>query len=298
MRWFPFKSPTLPVPEKYPGYGTPNIQDRSDPNGSGDLTTEEFEWLRVNPGRCPDCGGRLLAGPEGGAAQNFLCEQCLSRYNACGEFWVERIGRMDFQEARKCGIMPPIKIGISTFARKNIADPAKLIEQIRQGWDKRKPGAARTDLTKVVLVPIPTEGYFGRLTTATKDMLLEAFVTERAEGEDPYIVVKAVGYKPHGLRWLFWKIGLAKPLPIKADPVNFVFAVLYSADMLLENNGTRSGDFDWEVVAVVASDVEDQPMEPLTMARNWLEKPGGTFAPYDLKPTMESIYYWSNRVKV
>lgn len=161
---------------------------------------------------------------------------------------------------------------------------------------------ARTDADKVVLVPIPTDGYFCRFVTATEDMLLEAYVWTRADGENPYVCVKAIGYKPQGLRWLGWKLGLASPLPVKADPAKFVYAVLYSAATLLENGGWRTptehGGYDWEVVAVIASDVADQPMDAVTMARNWLQKTGGTFAPYELAQTMESIYYWSNKVKV
>jgi hypothetical protein len=31
--------------------------------------------------RCPDCGGRLLGGPQGGLAVNVCCMQCHSEFN-------------------------------------------------------------------------------------------------------------------------------------------------------------------------------------------------------------------------
>ncbi len=34
-------------------------------------------------GKCPDCGGKLLAGPQGGLAVNAMCEKCKSRFNVC-----------------------------------------------------------------------------------------------------------------------------------------------------------------------------------------------------------------------
>ena len=193
-----------------------------------------------------------------------------------------------------------MKIGISAFAAKNMPDleaQEKLISQINSAWEKRKPGAGRDNLDKVVLVPIPTAGYFDRSVGITEDMLLEAWPTRREEGEDLYVAVRAVGYKPTGLRWLLWKIGLASPKPIELEPAQSVKAVLYSADTLLENNGKRTGDFDWEVVAVV-SGADHEPMEPVTMARNYLGKPGGTPAPYTIEQTMNSIYHWSGRAKV
>ena len=45
--------------------------------------------------RCPDCGGSLLMGPEGGCAVNVKCDRCAHEFNvgfAFGEaFFIERI---------------------------------------------------------------------------------------------------------------------------------------------------------------------------------------------------------------
>ncbi len=279
---------------KYIGYGPTNIAARSDPSGDT-VTDDELIWMQNNAGLCPDCGGSLLGGPCGGMSENALCENCGSKFNIAGYIWVERIGKLTAEQIiiRKRPIF-----GISDFAAKHIEDTACLMRDIKQGWANRKPGTGRSDTDKVVLVPISTNGMSGRTATIQEDFEYKAIFSRRVDGEDPYMVVKAIGYKARGWRRLLWKLGLAKLKPIKPDPVNFAFAVMYSADTLLEDGGKRSGDYDWEVVAVIASATENEPMEALTMARNMLRKPGGTYAPYTFDQVLEAIYYWSTRVKV
>lgn len=36
---------------------------------------------RLAQGFCFDCGGQLLAGPEGGCAQNVMCSNCYEEFN-------------------------------------------------------------------------------------------------------------------------------------------------------------------------------------------------------------------------
>jgi len=57
------------------------------------------------------------------------------------------------------------------------------------------------------------------------------------------------------------------------------WATRYHKDALLENGGERTTNCDWEVVAILASAIPNEPM-PLTMARNFLQKPGGTKSVY------------------
>jgi hypothetical protein len=285
-------------PAQFLPNGLPNILNRSSDRTSGNVTEEELKWMQTNAGYCPDCGGDLLEGPHGGGSVNVLCNTCLNKFNIMGFVWIERIGSASMSTATTSYGLNPVKIGISTFAQKNIPEPEKLIRKIRANWSKREKGAGRIDHSQVVLVPIPNDGYYVRSVAISDDYLYEAFFTKRAEGEDPFIGVAATGLKPRGLRWLLWKLGLVKPLPIPREPAKFVKAVCYSAATIAENNGTRSGDFDWEVVAVITSSVDDEPMEPLTMARNYLQKSGGTYAPYSTTQIAESIYHWSQRVSV
>jgi DNA-directed RNA polymerase subunit RPC12/RpoP len=50
--------------------------------------------------RCPDCGGRLLKGPRGGAGRNVTCGSCAEKFNLIGiasgigfTFAAERLGK-------------------------------------------------------------------------------------------------------------------------------------------------------------------------------------------------------------
>ena len=68
-----------------------------------------------------------------------------------------------------------------------------------------------------------------------------------------------------------------------------------SADTLLENDGERSGDYDWEIVSIQAAPVAGEPMKPVTMARNFLARPGGTPCEYSARDFALAIEYWSRR---
>jgi len=177
-----------------------------------------------------------------------------------------------------------LKLGWSTFATSRHLPGGKhtwyegtneeLLELVRKGWLRRKPGAGRQDLTQVVVVPVDPDGFVGNTIEVDENTTLQAHMDRRQRGEDPFIRVTAQGPRE--------------------EPV-FASVVLYSAETLQENNGSRSGDFDWEVVCLLAGAAETEPMDPLTMARNMLEKPGGTYAPYSAQEFAESIYYWSCR---
>ncbi len=75
-----------------------------------------------------------------------------------------------------------------------------------------------------------------------------------------------------------------------------VGVVLYSKATLLENEGNLTApDNDWEIVALIKL---NEPMHPLTMARNFLEKSGGTKSVYTAEEFAQAIYFWSNKVRV
>ena len=150
----------------------------------------------------------------------------------------------------------------------------ELLDLVRVAWPKRRPGAGRTDLNQVVLVPVDAEKFISNTVQVDGDSVLYAHLDCRQRGEDPFIRITADGPREKSL---------------------FASVVMYSAQTLTENGGRRSGDFDWEVVCLLAGPTEDVPMDPLTMARNMLEKPGGTFSPYTAQQFAEAIYYWSSR---
>ena len=150
----------------------------------------------------------------------------------------------------------------------------ELLDLVRTHWPQRRPGAGREDLDQVVIVPVPPDRFHGTTVEVTDSTPLHACLDRRQPHEEPFIRVTAAG----------------EPAPPRHAGV-----VLYSAATLQENQGTRSTDADWQVVCLLAGPVAEEPMDPLTMARNFLEKPGGTFAPYTARQFAEAIWYWARR---
>ena len=153
-------------------------------------------------------------------------------------------------------------------------DEMALLALVRRHWDERRPGAGRTGLDEVVVVPVPPDGFHATTVLVDEHTPLAAALDRRQPHEDPFIRVTARAEPP---------------------PPTYAGVVLYSAEALTENQGRRSSDADWEVVCLLAGERAEEPMDPLTMARNFLEQPGGTFAPYTARQFAEAIWYWSRR---
>jgi len=150
----------------------------------------------------------------------------------------------------------------------------ELLALTRKNWSKRRPGAGRSDLSQVVIVPVDPAGFVSTTVNVAETTVLLAVFDRRSRGEDGFVRVTAEGPR---------------------EDVQFASVVFYSAATLEENNGSRSGDYDWEVVCLLAGPRADEPMDPITMARNMLEKPGGTYCAYSAEDFAESIWYWSSR---
>jgi len=125
-----------------------------------------------------------------------------------------------------------------------------------------------------VVVPVPPGGFISATVKVDESTRLHAEFTRRQPHEEGYIRLFASGPR---------------------EEVRQAAVVLYATDTLLDNNGVRSGDHDWEVVCLLAGPEADEPMDPLTMARNMLEKPGGTFCAYTAQQFAEAIWYWAQR---
>lgn len=166
--------------------------------------------------------------------------------------------------------------------------PKKVLQVVMKSWDLRIPGKGETDLSRKVVVPLASPvGFFIPVVKLVEGLPVKAMVVTRQPGEDPY-VEKYIDASD------------AERLNLQPTAASYVNIVCYSADALLENNGTRSTDCDWEIVAVLASQQKTEPMHPLTMARNMLGKAGGTLSVYSAQEFAEAIYYHAtqNGIKI
>lgn len=158
-----------------------------------------------------------------------------------------------------------------------------VIKEVEGYWSIRRPGAGETGIDRKVLVAIRPGGFFLSTTPLKEGLPLKAHVTKRQEGEDLYVET-------------YIDAADAKALGLKYTPAQYVDIVCYHKDALLENNGERSTDCEWEIVAVLAREkAKEDSMPALTMARNFLEKPGGTKSIYTAKEFAEAIYEGSGR---
>ncbi len=193
-----------------------------------------------------------------------------------------------------------ISVGWSDFALKNSAPLSgnsyaamlngNVIGLVEKYWDNRKPGMGEGDrLDRKVVVPIGAEDvtYFRCPSYVEPQMGLpvKARLVQRQEGEAPYVQTYV---SPED-------VGMYTQFPVISPVATSASIVCYSVEALLENGGKRSTDCDWEIVCILASTDAQEPMTPLTMARNFLQKEGGTFGEYSAKDFAEAIWYWSTR---
>lgn len=177
-----------------------------------------------------------------------------------------------------------LKLGWSDFARgRHVAggkhtwfegSHEELVCRILDSWEHRRPGAGRHNCEKVIVVPVDPAGFVSSTVQVTEETPLHASFERRQAHEEGYVRVTAEGPR---------------------EEVSYASVVLYSAATLLENEGKRSGDFDWEIVCLIAGPEPEEPMDPLTMARNMLEMPGGTYCHYTAEQFAEAVWYWAGR---
>jgi hypothetical protein len=125
----------------------------------------------------------------------------------------------------------------------------------------------------VILVDMNANDFFSAIVDLDEDSKLKANFAPRRLNEAPFIRVSAKA---------------------KKQQAKYASVVLYRYDVLEENN-ERETDATWEIVAIKArvSD-EEEPMDPYTMARNFLHLEGGTKGDFTAEQFAKSIVYWNN----
>jgi hypothetical protein len=161
----------------------------------------------------------------------------------------------------------------------------EVIARIKAAWDARIPGNGETGLDRKILVPVQPDGFFcPPRVELVEGLPVQAQITCRQQGEDLYVETFVT---PEDVA----RLGLNCEVPAKRCDV-----VLYSAEALLENNGTRTTDCEWEIVCLLARATDEpESMSPLTMARNFLNMPGGTKSVYTAEQFARAIYDGSKK---
>lgn len=125
----------------------------------------------------------------------------------------------------------------------------------------------------VILVEMPAHWFRSAIVELNEESRLTANYAPRREGEAPFIRVSAKG---------------------KKQVAKYAQVVLYSRSVLMENNEAET-EADWEIVCIKARVTEEEePMDPYTMARNFLHLAGGTKGDFSAEEFAKSIVYWNN----
>ena len=126
----------------------------------------------------------------------------------------------------------------------------------------------------VILVPVPPERFMSSMVTVTPETELRTTFEARREGEAPFMQTVAVGTGGK-------------------SPAVAVDIVLYRHDVLVENKD-QSCDAGWEIISVNPRVTEqDEPMHPVTMARNFLQMEGGTKGTFSAEDFAKAIIFHS-----
>jgi len=131
----------------------------------------------------------------------------------------------------------------------------------------------RSGVVLVDFSPILCKYFRSAIVELSEDTKLTAAYAPRRPKEAPFIRVSAKAQK---------------------QIATHASVVLYRKDVLAENN-ERETDADWEIVCIKArTSEEEEPMDPYTMARNFLHLEGGTKGDFSAEDFAKSIVYWNN----
>lgn len=178
------------------------------------------------------------------------------------------------------------KVAAGTFVRRQTADSGyshfdgtwEQLENLVVSAMKDEENIIPGYRDGVILVRLPhtvAPGFYSGTVKLTDRTKLITNYAPRREGEAPFIRVSAKSEK---------------------QSAKIVDIVCYRADVLAENDEQET-DADWEIVAIKARhSLDEEPMDPYTMARNFLHLEGGTKGDFTAEQFAKSIVYWNNHV--
>jgi len=143
-----------------------------------------------------------------------------------------------------------------------------LLNLVTDNLDSAVEGVA----PHVILVEVPRKGFWSSVVQLERSEDLLTTMEARRPEEMPVLVVTAQGRKVEA-----WHVEI----------------VLYHHSALPDL------DEGWGIVSLNASpNTEPVPMDPITMARNQLEKEGGTKVVYSSEEWAKAVWFWARHARV
>lgn len=187
-----------------------------------------------------------------------------------------------------------LKIGINDFVKRqtessrfahyngNFEDLIKIAEEaFTDGEVVQHDKYIDLIVPRVVLLKVNPAGFYTSVVKVDNSNVynLVNFFESRREGEEPFIASRMSNI-------------------VNKEQAKFASLILYSHRALSENKEQTTSDCDFEIVSINASLVENEPMHPITMARNQLQKTGGTKSTYTAEQWAEAVWYWKDKVTI
>lgn len=182
-------------------------------------------------------------------------------------------------------------IGVSDFVKRQTPTSKynhfegsweELVQLVETAWNQKKVSPHNSG---VMLVPVPENQlrcFFTSIVPVTEQSVLQAEFTPRVSGEAPFIQVEVAG---NG------KV-----------PAQRAEIILYSHETLdQDGDAPPTREADYYIISINAyASAEEEPMSPMTMARNVLGLKGGTRpeVPYTGEEFAKSIIYWSQHARL
>jgi hypothetical protein len=132
-----------------------------------------------------------------------------------------------------------------------------------------------SELKPVMAIRVGHPGFFSGIVILKEGDEVTADYKARREGETPFKRVLAVD--------------------AEKAPAQHVELIVYSHEAL-DKDGEASSTADYELVSINARCTEEEePPTPETMARNFLDREGGTKREYTAEEFARSIEYWADK---
>lgn len=183
------------------------------------------------------------------------------------------------------------EIGVTDFARRQTPEShhnhfagswEELVELVNQAWETRKISPHNPGVSLVPMPPEVLRRFYTSLVQITPETPLKVTFAPRAAGEAPFVQISAPGYPK--------------------TPAKRAEIIVYSHEILAQDgDAPEPRQANHYIVSINAYASEaDEPMHPMTMARNFLGLKGGTQpqVPYTAEEFAQAIIYWSQHTRI